>query len=55
MQLGFVSAILGDLGLEDVLAFAADEGFGCVESCAGPRAAPTPLRRRHASGRHQPR
>jgi sugar phosphate isomerase/epimerase len=31
MQLGFVSAILGDLSLEEVLAFAADEGFACVE------------------------
>ena len=27
MQLGFVSAILGDLKLEEVLAFAAEEGF----------------------------
>ena len=36
MQLGFVSAILGDLGLEDVLAFAADEGFGCVELMCWP-------------------
>ena len=31
MQLGFVSAILPDLKLEEVLSFAADEGFGCVE------------------------
>src|SRR5436190_21222879 len=28
MQLGFVSAILPDLTLDEVLAFAADEGFG---------------------------
>jgi sugar phosphate isomerase/epimerase len=37
MQLGFVSAILGDLPLEDVLAFAADEGFACVEAMCWPR------------------
>src|SRR5947209_4429551 len=36
MQLGFVSAILGDLSLEEVLAFAADEGFGCVELMCWP-------------------
>jgi sugar phosphate isomerase/epimerase len=36
MQLGFVSAILGDLGLEDVLKFAADEGFACVEVMCWP-------------------
>jgi len=36
MQLGFVSAILGDLSLEDVLAFASDEGFACVELMAWP-------------------
>lgn len=37
MQLGFVSAILGDLSLEEVLAFAAEEGFGCVEVMCWPR------------------
>jgi sugar phosphate isomerase/epimerase len=36
MQLGFVSAILGDLTLEQVLAFAADEGFACVELMCWP-------------------
>jgi sugar phosphate isomerase/epimerase len=36
MQLGFVSAILGDLSLEDVLRFAVDEGFACVEPMAWP-------------------
>jgi sugar phosphate isomerase/epimerase len=36
MQLGFVSAILGDLSLEEVLAFAAEEGFGCVEVMCWP-------------------
>jgi sugar phosphate isomerase/epimerase len=36
MQLGFVSAILGDLSLEQVLAFANDEGFACVEVLCWP-------------------
>ena len=36
MQLGFVSAILGDLSLEDVLKFASDEGFQCVELMCWP-------------------
>ncbi len=36
MQLGFVSAILPDLSLADVLAFAADEGFACVELMCWP-------------------
>jgi sugar phosphate isomerase/epimerase len=36
MQLGFVSAILGDLTLEEVLAFASDEGFPCVELMCWP-------------------
>jgi sugar phosphate isomerase/epimerase len=36
MQLGFVSAILGDLSLPDVFAFAADEGFACVELMCWP-------------------
>jgi sugar phosphate isomerase/epimerase len=36
MQLGFVSAILGDLTLEEVVTFAADEGFGCVELMCWP-------------------
>src|SRR5437763_13662124 len=38
MQLGFVSAILGELTLEEVLAFAANEGFGCVELMCWPPA-----------------
>ena len=37
MQLGFVSAVLGDLTLEEVLAFAADEGFRCVELMCWPQ------------------
>lgn len=36
MQLGFVSAVFGDLSLEEVLAFAADAGFGCVELMCWP-------------------
>ena len=36
MQLGFVSAIVGDLSLEEVFALAADEGFGCVELMCWP-------------------
>lgn len=36
MQLGFVSAILGELSLDDVLKFAADEGFACVELMCWP-------------------
>jgi sugar phosphate isomerase/epimerase len=36
MQLGFVSAILPDLNLEQVLQFAAAEGFACVELMCWP-------------------
>ena len=36
MQLGFVSAILPDLSLEDVLAYAAQNGFDCVELMCWP-------------------
>src|SRR2546430_15723911 len=36
MKLGFVSAILGDLNLEQVLAFAAAERFDCVELMCWP-------------------
>lgn len=36
MQLGFVSAVFGDLSLEEVLKFAADEGFACVELMCWP-------------------
>ncbi len=36
MQLGFVSAILPDLPLEEVLQFAAAEGFACVEAMCWP-------------------
>ena len=37
MQLGFVSAILPELSLEEVVRFAADEGFQCVELMCWPR------------------
>ena len=36
MQLGFVSAILHDLSLTEVLEFAATEGFACVELMCWP-------------------
>ncbi len=36
MKLGFVSAILPELSLDQVLAFAAAEGFGCVEVMCWP-------------------
>ena len=37
MKLGFVSAILPELALEDVLAFAGAEGFACVELMCWPQ------------------
>lgn len=37
MKLGFVSAILPDLSLEDVIDFAADEQFECVELMCWPK------------------
>src|SRR5262245_17572258 len=36
MKLGFVSAILPELSLEQVLSFARDEGFACVEVMCWP-------------------
>lgn len=36
MKLGFVSAILPELSLDEVLAFAAAEGFGCIEAMCWP-------------------
>ena len=39
MQLGFVSAILGEQSLEEVLTFARDEGFACVELMCWPAGA----------------
>jgi sugar phosphate isomerase/epimerase len=49
MQLGFVSAILGELSLEEVLAFAAEEGFDCVELMCWP---PGKANRRYAGVTH---
>ena len=37
MKLGFVSAILPDLSLEEVVRFASEEGFSCVELMCWPR------------------
>jgi sugar phosphate isomerase/epimerase len=49
MQLGFVSAILGDLSLDEVLAFAKGEGFDCVELMCWP---PGKANRRYAGVCH---
>jgi sugar phosphate isomerase/epimerase len=49
MQLGFVSAILHDLSLDEVLAFAADEGYACVELMCWPPGGAT---RRYAGVTH---
>ncbi len=49
MQLGFVSAILPELTLEEVFAFAADEGFECVELMCWP---PGKADRRYAGITH---
>src|SRR5437899_290854 len=49
MQLGFVSAILADCSLEQVLAFARDEGFACVELMCWP---PGGADRRYAGVTH---
>ncbi len=40
MQLGFVSAIFGDLPFEEVLAFAESEGYQCVEVMCWPAGGP---------------
>jgi sugar phosphate isomerase/epimerase len=49
VQLGFVSAIVSDLSLEEVFAFAADEGFHCVELMCWP---PGAADRRYAGVSH---
>src|SRR5713226_6382821 len=49
MQLGFVSAIFPELTLEEVIAFAAAEGFGCVELMCWP---PGDANRRYAGVTH---
>jgi sugar phosphate isomerase/epimerase len=49
VQLGFVSAILGELSLEEVLRFASDEEFACVELMCWP---PGGADRRYAGVSH---
>lgn len=49
MKLGFVSAILPDLTLKEVLVFAAEEGFDCVEVMCWP---PGRAKRRYAGVTH---
>ena len=49
MQLGFVSAILPELSLEEVLQFAAETGFDCVEVMCWPKGKAT---RRYAGVTH---
>src|SRR3712207_5418 len=49
MQLGFVSAILPDLSLDEVLAFAREAGYDCVEVMCWPRGR---ARRRYAGVTH---
>src|SRR5947209_15278632 len=49
MQLGFVSAILGELSLEQVFAVAREEGFACVELMCWP---PGRADRRYAGVTH---
>ncbi len=49
MQLGFVSAILPDLSLEQVMTFARDAGFACVELMCWP---PGKADRRYAGVTH---
>lgn len=49
MYLGFVSAILPDLSLDDVMAFAAAEGYDCVEVMCWP---PGKAERRYAGVTH---
>ncbi len=54
MQLGFVSAILPEFSVEEVFAFAADEGFGCVElMCWPPGGADRHARASRISGCHR--
>src|SRR5262245_46449057 len=49
MKLGFVSAILPELSLEEVLRYAADAGFSCVELMCWP---PGKAERRYAGVTH---
>jgi sugar phosphate isomerase/epimerase len=49
MQLGFVSAILPDFSIEELFAFAAEEGFACIELMCWP---PGGADRRYAGVSH---
>ena len=49
MKIGFVSAVFGELSLDDVFAFAATEGFGCIEVMCWP---PGKADRRYAGVTH---
>ena len=49
MQLGFVTAILPDLSLQEVVQFAADEGLACIEVMCWP---PGKAERRYAGVTH---
>ena len=49
MKLGFVSAILPDLNLEETVHFAAAAGYSCIEACCWPRGKPD---RRYAGVTH---
>src|SRR6516164_4742111 len=49
MHLGFVSAILPELSVEEVVSFAASEGFACVELMCWP---PGTADRRYAGVSH---
>src|SRR5690625_7347201 len=50
MEIGFQTAILPDQTLEEVLAFAAQEGFDCIEAVCWPRQATD--QRRYAGVTH---
>ena len=55
MKLGFVSAILSDLGLDEVFRFAAESGYSSVEvMCWPPGKADSPVCWGHAPGRDDP-
>ncbi len=49
IRLGFVSAILGELDFEEVVSFAAEAGYSCVEMMCWPKAA---AERRYAGVTH---
>ena len=49
MKLGFLTAIVPDLSLEEIVDFAAEEGFECLEVCCWP---PGKAERRYAGVTH---